>query len=58
MALLEKNHPTVNPNLEKVAELQAEVKLAEVKQVDVLPKKKSFQFLRRRTKASQVAQQD
>lgn len=58
MALLEKEHPTEKPNAENVVEVQAEVKQTQVKQVNVQPKKKRFQFLRRRTKASQVAQQE
>jgi hypothetical protein len=63
IALLEKEHPTEKPTVEEVTEFQAEAKQAdvkqvEVKQVDVQPKKKRFQFLRRRTMASQVVQQE
>jgi hypothetical protein len=57
MALLDKEHPMEKPNVEKVEEFQAEVKPADVKQVDVQTKK-IFQFFRRRTKASQIAQHE
>jgi hypothetical protein len=53
IALLEKEHPAEKPNVGKVAESQADVK-----QVGVHRKKKRFQFFRRRTKPSQVSQQE
>jgi pimeloyl-ACP methyl ester carboxylesterase len=62
MALQEKEHPMEKPIVEKVEEFHADVKQAEVKQADVtqidVSTKKRFQFFRRRTKASQIAQHE